>query len=250
MTAKLQEAINATRNGNTVEAQKLLADILKADTENVQAWYLLSLLVDSPEKKQAYLNRVLALDPMHEKAQEALASFYSEQSAPPPVVQAEPPTPTVDLMEETAVSPPIFEDPSDFQQDTDSTLPSWLDEDNSPVAEELLVEEDPSEIFVNSELPDWLTNETSHVDIQDEPPTLHSDSPPRELEEMLNEKNETAVSPDPLDEDMGATVQLTPHIETADSTAKIRPWNIALTILSIAAILTMITLLLQLFKLF
>jgi cytochrome c-type biogenesis protein CcmH/NrfG len=75
MNLKLQQAINATREGQSKEAQVLLTQVLTEDPEEVQAWFLLSLLVDSEQKQIAYLRKVLELDPQHEKAAHRLAQL-------------------------------------------------------------------------------------------------------------------------------------------------------------------------------
>ncbi len=72
MNPDLQQAIEMTRSGDKVGAQKKVADILKEDPNNAHAWYLLSLLVDSDQKRAVYLSKVVALDPNHEKAVEQL----------------------------------------------------------------------------------------------------------------------------------------------------------------------------------
>jgi len=73
MNQKLQQAMVAAQSGNSREAQVLLTQLLSEDPEEVQAWFLLSQLVDSEQKQLAYLNKVLELDPSHEKAAELLS---------------------------------------------------------------------------------------------------------------------------------------------------------------------------------
>ncbi len=255
----LQEAIDATRSGNHIEAQKILADILKSDNENTQAWYLLPLLVDCPEKKEAYLNRVLALDPMHEKAQEELAA-----SIPAPTSTLTDSEPVIEG--DTAVSPTAkFEDPSDFSSDTiDSNLPSWLESDNPTVSDDMLVEEEPSEIF-NSELPDWLSSESAPIDVLDEPPTLPSamapsnqdddtltlDEPDEQVENVLEDESEDlslelehADSTDSLNETDHS------HLEEPADSSSVRVWNILLFLLTLLALITLIAIALQLINIF
>ncbi|MEM7331814.1 MAG: tetratricopeptide repeat protein [Chloroflexota bacterium] len=254
--ATLQEAINATRSGNNIEAQKILADILKTDTDNTQAWYLLALLVDSPEKKEAYLNRVLALDPDHEKAKEALANAVM------PATSSMTLEPESVIEQDTAVSPTAtFEDPSDFSSDTiDSSLPSWLEADNPNVSEDMLVEEEPSEIF-NSELPDWLSSESSALDVLDEPPTVPSAVTPKEISEAISLDDDLDLSLEPeegsltdLSEEIDQSLpQSDPAPSTLEHTAEpskpsLLGWNLALAILSLLALLTLVALVTQLFN--
>lgn len=124
MTQKLQQAIQLARSGDKQKAQYLLAQTLQEEPENAQAWYLLSLLVDSESKQTAYLQRVLALDPTHEKAQARLAELT------PAIVIAEPdwfeeeePEEEVDWFAATAVAEPAK--PAESAAD----LPDWLYED-------------------------------------------------------------------------------------------------------------------------
>ncbi len=84
MTDKLLEAIQATRDGQLEQAQNLLAEELQDNPNNEDAWFLLSNLVDSPEHKSAYLSKVIALDPNHEKAKQQLVQI---KSASPPVAE-------------------------------------------------------------------------------------------------------------------------------------------------------------------
>lgn len=228
MTTKLQHAINETRNGNKVKAQKLLADLLKEETDNVQAWYLLSLLVDSEEKKEAYLSRVLTLDPEHEKAQELLLTLEGDG-------------------EITATDLDLAVD-TELDEADDKKLPSWLEEEAEKVPESLLIEEDPSEIF-NDNLPDWLSGENAAMEVQEEPPTLLTEDQPPELAEMLQEKVESQ------DNEQPAAYQ--PHSVTTPTEMTIKPdksalrrWNFILFLLWSLAILILIVLLLQIFNIF
>ena len=50
MNPDFQEAIEMTRSGDKVGAQKKVAALLKEDPDNAHGWYLLSLLVDSDQK--------------------------------------------------------------------------------------------------------------------------------------------------------------------------------------------------------
>lgn len=138
MNQKLQQAIAAARSGDNKKAQYLLTQTLQENPEETQAWYLLSLLVDSEEKQIAYLNRVLAIDPAHEKAQERLAAL-------------------------TAVSPTHSASPDDLDlvdQEDSNLLPAWMAADPpEPAVESAAKIEDLLETgpeLAEEELPDWL----------------------------------------------------------------------------------------------
>jgi ferric-dicitrate binding protein FerR (iron transport regulator) len=81
MDERLAGAIEATRAGDTQLAQLQLTRLLKDDANHAQGWYLLSMLVDSSEKKALFLKKVLAIDPDHAKAQEQLAVMRSAPAA-------------------------------------------------------------------------------------------------------------------------------------------------------------------------
>ena len=70
MDEKLKDAIAAVRAGDKDTAQRQLTALLDEDPQQDQGWYLLSLLVDSPQKQAAYLSKTLSLNPLHEKAKE------------------------------------------------------------------------------------------------------------------------------------------------------------------------------------
>lgn len=170
MNTLLQEAITATRAGNKKEAQLLLAQNLKADPDNVQSWYLLSMLVDSPEKQAVYLSKALTLDPTHEKVQARLATL------------------------QTAPTITISDEPLDFlSQSKGNTLPDWLADDAASLQldkvgtldsepeiegeETVAAESDqvmaPEETVPDADenVPDWLRGNVTDAWVTEEPPT-------------------------------------------------------------------------------
>ncbi len=167
MSQKLKQAIAATRAGQTKDAQILLTQVLQENPDNTQAWYLLSLLVDSPTKKQAYLNKVIALEPTHEKAQQALAQLQQKVET---------------VVEETAVPTPIpvmptaDEEPFFDTDEDEESIPDWLAE-IQPAAPETATfsEADPSS---PEEIPDWLKGTMENGWVESEQPTLVSERVP------------------------------------------------------------------------
>jgi RNA polymerase sigma factor (sigma-70 family) len=77
---EFEQAIKAIRAGKKVEACRLLAKIIKADTRNIQAWLLLSYAVESKERQLYCLRKVLTLAPNHEKARERLVELESVEN--------------------------------------------------------------------------------------------------------------------------------------------------------------------------
>jgi hypothetical protein len=124
MTSTLQDAIGTVRAGNYEKAQQQLAEVIAANPDEVQAWYLLSQIVDSDARRAAYLSKTLSLDPYHQRAwaeffslpaevvdrlepgQAPAAGTLSDFSAPPPPVAA------------TATAPVAV--------DVETALPDWL----------------------------------------------------------------------------------------------------------------------------
>ncbi len=78
----LRAAMVAARAGQKKEAQFLLTQLLQANPQDANAWFLLSHLVDSEQKQIAYLEKVVALDPGHQKAAEQLAELTGMVSEP------------------------------------------------------------------------------------------------------------------------------------------------------------------------
>lgn len=244
MSATLQDAILATRGGDKVGAQKVLADILKNDTENVHAWYLLALLVDSPQKKRAYLTRVLALDPSHEKANEQVQRLTDSAAAAPDEALFD----SVITFESEEPIRARFEEPAMFDVDNDdSILPSWLNDEPGVVPGDVLVEEEPSEIFA-ADLPDWL-NESAQSVIEEQP-TLVTEKTPQELDDMLAEQPDSGTSdtvaeflPPSVKTQTTAIVPVSKATSGSDSVeASLRRINMWLVILSFLALLTLIAL--------
>jgi hypothetical protein len=82
MKEKLQEAVSLYKNGDKPQALKLLAEIVKQESDNSVAWYGLALCFDEPNKKIYCLKRVLSLDPSHKKAQQLLEKLQGNDKIP------------------------------------------------------------------------------------------------------------------------------------------------------------------------
>jgi hypothetical protein len=67
-----QKAIQAIQSGDREIAKRLLADILRADPQNAQAWLWMSGVVETDEQRRECLLRVLAIDPDNRAAQAGL----------------------------------------------------------------------------------------------------------------------------------------------------------------------------------
>lgn len=143
MDDKLKEAIAAVRTGNKREAQQQLTLLLDEDPTQVQGWYLLSLLVDSPQKQAAYLGKTLALNPNHEKAKEQMALLEASGQL----------APTASL---------ISDQPMDVLAQSESdTLPEWLASESGDFAAVPAVEVVGETAVPDETLPDWLIEPAS-----------------------------------------------------------------------------------------
>lgn len=213
MNEKLQQAISAARNGQKTEAQLLLTEVLQDDPNETQAWFLLSTLVDSKQKKAAYLGKVLTLEPNHEMAHAMLDRLQEEvELAPEAEMEVEP----EGLFDESVVEAAaefdefageaeptpvvVSANTADFlAQEKGDTLPDWLIEEDglefTAEQEPVLEAEDAEDKAADeSEIPDWL---------QDEVPDSWADEEKDAVatavtsEESSPEKVESALTPKP-----------------------------------------------------
>lgn len=72
---QLRQAFALMKQGKKREAGQLVQAVLKQDRTNVNAWWLMANLVDDNERKIKSLERLLALQPNHTKAQQMLDSL-------------------------------------------------------------------------------------------------------------------------------------------------------------------------------
>jgi tetratricopeptide (TPR) repeat protein len=78
---KLNEAIAAFQTGDRPQAKALFQEVITADPNNDTAWYYFAALQDDPVRRRAALQRVLEINPQHERAREVLASMDAAQAA-------------------------------------------------------------------------------------------------------------------------------------------------------------------------
>ncbi|MBN1993146.1 MAG: hypothetical protein JW953_10615 [Anaerolineae bacterium] len=76
---KLEQGIAAAEAGRKKEARKLLAEVVQADENRLEAWLWLSQVVDSLEDKIVCLENALTLDPHNQLAQDQLSLVKSRQ---------------------------------------------------------------------------------------------------------------------------------------------------------------------------
>lgn len=88
MPATLNDVELLIQYGDRVQAQALLAHILKQDIRNAQAWFLLAECVTDQEQRHQCLTRCLAIDPNHTLAR---ALIEAESPAVSPIIEVPPP---------------------------------------------------------------------------------------------------------------------------------------------------------------
>ncbi|MBN1136194.1 MAG: tetratricopeptide repeat protein [Anaerolineae bacterium] len=105
----LKEGIAAARAGQAAQARACLLPVVQADERNVQAWYWLSRVVESPKEREICLENVLALDPGHAAVQSELAALRTQtaqaQEPARAAVEFIPATPEECLISNAAVEP-------------------------------------------------------------------------------------------------------------------------------------------------
>lgn len=80
MTEKLEQAIHELEIGNKPAAVTLLAQVLKEDPENEDAWVWMSEAVDDSIKKVECLEKVLEINPFNQDALRGLEHLRGETS--------------------------------------------------------------------------------------------------------------------------------------------------------------------------
>ena len=73
MESPLNQAIACYKRGEKQQAAALFAEFVALEPLNETAWLWMAACAETPGQKRAYLQRVLEINPAHEKAQQALA---------------------------------------------------------------------------------------------------------------------------------------------------------------------------------
>jgi hypothetical protein len=121
----VEQAIEALMAGERPRAREILQMALKQDPRNEQGWLALSFAVDKPEHALECVQRVLALNPQHEKARERLEDLQASagtSTAPQaqPRVQALVRTSAAPQIQPPAGPPPSQAAPAPAQWATES----------------------------------------------------------------------------------------------------------------------------------
>lgn len=221
MDNKLKEAIATIRAGDKQTAQRQLTSLLEENPQEEQGWYLLSLLVDSPQKQATYLSKTLALNPNHTKAKEQLETLHHQNQIAP--------TSTIDETES-------FEEADFFTQAESDSLPDWLEQEDELVALQAIEEDMVDTAVPNTTIPDWLKEPVvpapkAHPAIQEEPTAVAQTSKPvKKSEPPAKSQQPTAIK---------KTVKKQPQKAPRKNAAGL---NIILSVLVLLALIVMVLL--------
>ncbi len=79
--AILRNAVKQIKAGKGSKARKSLVELLRAEPENAQAWYLLSFTLEDPQRQQYALLRALKVYPNFERARNRLKKLRGEDAS-------------------------------------------------------------------------------------------------------------------------------------------------------------------------
>ena len=77
---QLTEAFQLMKSGDKEQALVIVKRILREDTRNVNAWWMMSHLLDDEDKVVKSLEKILSIDPNHQIARKKLAKLRPEYS--------------------------------------------------------------------------------------------------------------------------------------------------------------------------
>jgi len=87
----LKQIADLSRAGKLDAARGQLVELLRQEPGNAQGWYLLSFVLDDPQRRQYALMQALKAEPDFERAQERLSILRGEASVAAPVETEAPP---------------------------------------------------------------------------------------------------------------------------------------------------------------
>ena len=85
MEQELRKAVSEIKQGDKPNARKILENIIKNDPNCADAWYLLSYVASTQEQALGYLEKVIEINPFHEKAKQQLGKIMSKLPSSPPI---------------------------------------------------------------------------------------------------------------------------------------------------------------------
>lgn len=130
------QAVQAARSGDRATARSLLADLVRQSPREARAWYLLSQVVEQPERAKFCLQKTLEIEPSNAKARQRLEALESgtwtpgAASAAPPASAPLAEMPPVSVPPEKPVLPPWL---ADADPNIPLGPPPGLDFTNQPI---------------------------------------------------------------------------------------------------------------------
>jgi hypothetical protein len=218
---QLAKAAAAIEAGNMSEAHVLLAQAIKANPNDVDAWLLLSQTAGSAEQKKTFLKRALIVDPDNETARQRLADLETmsgaapaetavEQAPPAEAASAEEEGPAVPADEAVAEVPVVEEPPTPPSHNLADTVIVGAPEATlvlpTPTPAEVMAEPDattPVEAFVDpfdfdsqeEQVPGWLLGEVVAAEAVAETSIERAPEPAGEIITLVEEGAATAATP-------------------------------------------------------
>lgn len=122
MEDRIEQAVRHIELGNKMAAMSLLAQALKDEPENDEAWTWMAEVVDDPQKKEMCLEKALSINPANQEALEALSKINGEvqpSEEPDEPFEAEPVKEEIDPFEDMAeaeFNTPLFADDIDIPE--------------------------------------------------------------------------------------------------------------------------------------
>lgn len=136
--AMLAQAKEAIESGDHKKAQITLANLLKSEPRNVEAWTLLSDIAPSAAQKKKFLLRASRIDPQHAQVVQRMADEVA------------------DVSDETVAELPVSSVPLDFvAQAEGNTIPSWLADQDETATRVTPALAEP-EVVEPIDTPTWL----------------------------------------------------------------------------------------------
>ncbi|NDJ87065.1 MAG: hypothetical protein GYB66_14395, partial [Chloroflexi bacterium] len=77
----LKQAAGALKSGDRSLATQYIKQHLRANPRDVRGWWAIAQLIEDPQRKIQALERVLAIDPGHEKAQRLLSELQPSSAS-------------------------------------------------------------------------------------------------------------------------------------------------------------------------
>ena len=78
-----QQGVEAFQAGDKARTKQIMLEVTAADPNNDNAWYYLAAAESNRTKRRQYLERVLQINPNHERAREVLAKLDERAGGAP-----------------------------------------------------------------------------------------------------------------------------------------------------------------------